>query len=229
MTFKAQKKRTDFALVTVATGEGLISTFKEMGADVVLDGGQGKNPSIEDFINAFDEVNADNIFVLPNNSNIIMAAKQASTLYQNSKVFLIESKNMGQAYSALSMLDYSSNDANAIASQIESDMQSSVTGMVTVAVRDACIDGVDIKENSYIGFVDKKMLTSKESKVETALSLCEKLSLSDKCFLIAVYGKGVLDTEREELSSLIQSNYPNVEFYEIDGKQDVYDFLLIME
>ncbi|MBO7186852.1 MAG: DAK2 domain-containing protein, partial [Clostridia bacterium] len=103
LTFKAQKKRTDFALVTVATGEGLISTFKEMGADVVLDGGQGKNPSIEDFINAFDEVNADNIFVLPNNSNIIMAAKPASTLYQNSKVFLIESKNMGQAYSALSI------------------------------------------------------------------------------------------------------------------------------
>ncbi|MBQ8426210.1 MAG: DAK2 domain-containing protein, partial [Clostridia bacterium] len=138
---KKKFNRTKFGLVTVATGNGLINTFTEFGADVVIDGGQGKNPSIERFIEAFDDANADNIFVLPNNSNIIMAAKQARDLYKGSNIFVIETKNFGQAYSILSMLDYSADDAETIAENMKSDMANVVTGMITGSIRDANIDG----------------------------------------------------------------------------------------
>jgi len=229
ISFKVKRARREFALITVATGKGLSDTFLEMGADIVLDGGQGKNPSIEEFINAFDEVNADNIFVLPNNSNIIMAAKQASNIYKGSKIFVIESKNMGQAYSALSMLDYSIGDAEKIADQIREDMSTSVTGMVTVAVRDANIDGVDIKDGNYIGFVDKKMICSNEDKVETALELLDNLIDDEKSFVIAVFGEGATEKEKAVIEKAISSKYGALEYYEIDGKQEVYDFLFIIE
>jgi len=226
---KAVRPRKKFGVVTVATGEGLINTFKELGVDEVIDGGQGKNPSIERFIEVFDEVNADWIFVLPNNSNIIMAAKQASEMYGKSKIEVIETKNIGQAYSVISMLDFSSNDGEQIASQMRLDMQGVVTGSVTKSIRDAFIDGVDIKEGYYIGFEDKKMLTSYENKIDTLISLVEKLGAKNKNFMILSYGAGVSVTERTEVSVLIKSKYPQIEFYEIDGEQEVYDFIVIIE
>jgi len=226
---KKIRPRRKFGLVTVATGKGLIDTFKEIGADEVIDGGQGKNPSIGRFIEAFDDVNADNIFVLPNNSNIIMAAKQAGEKYGKSNVVVIETKDVGQAYSVLSMLDYSADDAEKIANQMNSDMQGVVTGLVTVSVRDANIDGVDIKEGNYIGFKGKTMLASCESKIDTLIALTEKLDAKDKVFMIVSYGEGVSEVEKTEVSITIKSKYPNVEFYEIDGGQEVYDFIVILE
>lgn len=226
---KVSRPRKKFGVVTVATGEGLINTFKELGVDEVIDGGQGKNPSIERFIEVFDEVNADWIFVLPNNSNIIMSAKQASEMYGKSKIEVIETKNIGQAYSVISMLDFSSNDGEQIASQMRLDMQGVITGSVTKSIRDACIDGVDIKCGNYIGFEDKKMLTSLGNKVDTLTSLVDKLGAKDKNFMILSYGASVSDQEKIEASTLIKVKYPQIEFYEIDGKQEVYDFIVIIE
>lgn len=226
---KKQKKHTEFALVTVGNGEGLIKAFEDLGADVVIDGGQGKNPSIERFIEAFDQANADNIFVLPNNSNIIMAAKQAKELYDKSNVFVIETKNFGQAYSVLSMLDYGSGDAKAIADGMSEDMQSVVTGMVTTAIRDANIDGVDIRCGEYIGFVDKKMLCSTPDKIQTFKDLCQKLKIEENNFFIAVFGKDVSDSEKQTVIEYVEGQYPDVEFYQLEGGQDVYDFIMILE
>lgn len=226
---KRKRARRSHALVTVATGEGLINTFKELGADEVIDGGQGKNPSIERFIEAFDDVNADNIYVLPNNSNIIMAASQAAEIYKDSKIWVIKSKNFGQAYSALSMLDYSSDNAEEIAKQIESDMQNVVTGMITKSIRDANINGVDIKENDYIGFTDKTMHVANKEKLDTYMELLEKLDASDKSFLINVYGGDVTYEEKVKINEFVNKNYPNIECYEIEGNQEVYDFIIILE
>ncbi len=226
---KPQKKHTEFAVVTVATGDGLIKTFEDLGADVVIDGGQGKNPSIERFIQAFDQANADNIFVLPNNSNIIMAANQASELYDKAKIFVIPTKNFGQAYSILSMLDYEIGDAEEIAEGMKNDMQGVVTGMITTSIRTANIDGVDIKEGDYIGFVDKQMLCSTASKVETFKTLCEKLALEEKSFLVTSYGLDVTAEEKQAVKEFVEENYKGVEFYELDGGQEVYDFIMILE
>ena len=111
---KPVRSRRKYATVTVATGDGLIKIFEELGADYVITGGQTNNPSSEEFIEAFDSVNADYIFVLPNNGNVLLAAKQAANIYKGSQVIVIESKNIGQGYSALSMLDYSSDNLEEI-------------------------------------------------------------------------------------------------------------------
>ncbi len=228
--FKMPKRaRRKFATVMVASGEGLISTFLEMGADEVISGGQTNNPSSEDFIKAFDKVNADYIFVLPNNGNVIMAAKQAANIYKDSEVRVIESKSVGQGYSALSMLDYSSEDPDEIQENMTSDMQNTITGLVSLAVRDATLDGVTVKKDSFMGFTDHKMFLCEDTKVKAACSLTKALDVANKSFVIAVYGKDLAEEEREEFSSFVQETYPNVELYEIDGGQDVYDFLLIIE
>ena len=224
-----KRARCKFATVTVASGEGLISTFIEMGADEVISGGQTNNPSAEDFVKAFDKVNADYIFVLPNNGNIVMAAKQAASIYKGSEIRVIESKNIGQGYSALAMLDYSSEDPDQIQEYMTESMQNTVTGLVSVAVRDATLDGVSIKQNGYMGFTDHKMLLCEQNKMDAVYSLTNALDVKNKDFVIAVYGKGATEQEREEFACHISQNYPNIELYEINGEQEVYDFMLIVE
>lgn len=224
-----KRARCKFATVTVASGEGLISTFIEMGADEVISGGQTNNPSSEDFIKAFDKVNADYIFVLPNNGNIVMAAKQAASIYKDSEVRVIMSKSVGQGYSALAMLDYSSEDPDQIQEYMTESMQNTVTGLVSVAVRDATLDGVSVKKDSYMGFTDHKMLLCEQNKMDAVYSLTNALDVKNKDFVIAVYGKGATEQEREEFACHISQNYPNIELYEINGEQEVYDFMLIVE
>lgn len=222
-------KRKKFAVVTVATGKGLIDTFYEFGIDEVIDGGQSKNPSTKRFIEAFDNVNADYIYVLPNNSNIIMTAKEARDLYKESKVYVIESKNFGQAYSTLSMLDFSSDDPEEIANMLKEGMEDVTTGMITKSIRDANINNVDIKEGDYIGFSDKTMYVSTPSKLDTYFELIEKLDANNKNFLINVFGDSVKEEEKNAIRNLIKNKYPNLEAYEINGNQEVYDFILILE
>ncbi|MBR2988896.1 MAG: DAK2 domain-containing protein, partial [Clostridia bacterium] len=175
---KKKSERKPFGIVTVATGKGLTETFSEMGADVVIDGGQGKNPSIERFIEAFDETNADVIFVLPNNSNIIMAAKQASEIYDKSQVRVLPCKNFGQAYGILSMLEYNG-DADEIEAQMLENMAGVTTAMVTNAIRTANINGVEINEGEFIGFTDKTMLVSNKTKLGAFGELCEKIKVGE--------------------------------------------------
>jgi dihydroxyacetone kinase-like predicted kinase len=226
---KIKRGHRKYALVTVATGEGLINTFSEFGADVVIDGGQGKNPSIETFIDAFDEADADYIYVLPNNSNIIMAARQASEMYDKSKIYVIETKNFGQAYAILSMLDYTCDEPEQIKEQMVSDMADVVTGMVTTSVRTTTVDGVDIKEGEYIGFTNKTMLVSCPTKTETFSALAGALDAEQKGFIIVFYGADVTASEKEQTGAYVREHFADAEFYEIDGGQEVYDYILIME
>lgn len=225
---KVEKARKKFGVVTVATGEGIIEMFKEFGADVVIDGGQGKNPSAEVFINAFDEVNADDIFVLPNNGNIIMTANQAGQMYEKSNIHVIETKNIGDCYSALSMLDYSCDDAEQIAENLKNDTESVTTGMITKAIRDANLNGVEIKNGNYIGFTDKTMYSSAPTAPETFRILCERLGIAEKNFLIVIYGATASEEDKQKVREYAQS-LNNIEFYEIEGGQEVYDFILIIE
>lgn len=224
-----KKEHKKFALVTVATGKGLRDTFIDCGADVVIDGGQGKNPSIETFLNAFDSLDAEHIFVLPNNGNIVMAAKQAGAMHKDAQVHVVETKNFGQAYSILSMLDYSADDADVIVQNMQNDMQESVTGMVTPCIRDAVIDGVTVYDKQYIGFTDKQMLVCEKDKLSTLFAMLKKLNAQEKNFIINVFGACITDQEKQEISEMMQEKYSGIEYYEIDGGQDVYDFIVIME
>ena len=226
---KIKKERTKYGIVTVLNGQGLKDSFYDLGVDVIIDGGQTSNPSIESFIEAFDECNADNIFVFPNNSNIIMAANKAKELYSKSNIIVINSKNIGEAYSSISLLDYSSDNLDEIKENFEINMQNVTTAMLTKSIRNALINNVDIKENDYIGFKDKIMLTSNKDKLESYFELLNKLDIEHKNYLINIYGKDLLNKEKEIIEKYINDNYPSLEYYSIEGDQEIYDVILIME
>lgn len=229
--FEAQspKEKKEYAIVTVATGQGLCDTFRQLGADFVIEGGQGHNPSTEDFIDAFDAVCAKTIFVLPNNGNILLAAKQAAALYEGAQVIVVPSRDIGQGYAALAMHSYDCGDSAEIAKEMEDAMQGVLTGEVSRSVRAAKLDGVAIRENDYIGFAGKTMYASDADKVETAMQLLAKLGAAQHEILIAIYGAEVSAQEKAALHARVQSAMPRTELYEIDGGQAVYDFLLILQ
>lgn len=226
---KKQQAHKKYAVVVVATGQGLIDTFYELGVNSVIDGGQTKNPSTKDFLEAFEEVNADNIYVFPNNSNIIMTAKEAKDLYKDANIYVIESKDFGEAYSALSLLDLSVDDPEEIRQTLVEGTKSSITGTITKSIRDANINNVEIKNGDYIGFSGKTMLASNASKIETYFELLEKLDIDDREFLINVYGIDVTEEERKIIKDRLHKDYPMVEVYVINGQQEVYDFIIILE
>ena len=226
---KAKKARSKYATIVVTTGAGIIEVFKELGATYIIDGGQGKNPSINDFLSAFDEVNSDNIYVFPNNSNIIMAARQAKDLYKNSNIYVIPSKNIGEAYASLAMLDYSIEDPIELEQKFISDMECVETGLVCKAIRDVSYHDIDVKNDDYIGFTNKKVLSSSPSKVQALYDMTKALGLDTKDIITICYGADVTEEEKEEVRKIYKENNPNVEFYEIDGMQEVYDFIAILE
>ena len=225
----AKRARTKNAICVVATGSGIIDVFKELGATYIIDGGQGKNPSINDFIKAFDEINSDNIFVFPNNSNIIMAAKQAKDLYNSSNIIIIPSKNLGEAYASLAMLDLSIEDVKGLEEKFIADMQCVETGMVCKAIRSVDYKDISVKSDDFIGFTNKKVLSSNQNKVLALYDMTKALGLDEKDIVTVIYGADVSDKEKEEVRLLYQEKNSNVEFYEIDGNQEVYDFIAILE
>ena len=129
-----------------------------MGADVVIDGGQGKNPSVEIFLQAFDAVNADNIVVFPNNGNIVMAAKEAGENFKDANVYVVNSKTLGDGYTGLSAIDFSCDDIEEVLSNVEAEISASDCLMVSKAIRDTVTGGVEVKNGDYIGFVGKDIL-----------------------------------------------------------------------
>lgn len=228
-TFRHRLTRAKFAIVTVACGKGMKTLFGELGADAVIDGGQGNNPSTEIFIEAFDAVNADNIFVLPNNGNVVMAAEQAAKEYGKSQVRVIPSKTMGDGYAALTMLDYGSDDAAAIEKEMTENMKSMTTALLSKSVRDANICGVEIKKGEYIGFVGKEMLVSDPDKIAAAIELVACAGGENGEFITVFYGENATDEDKTRLKEEVEKHFPNAEFYETDGGQEVYDFMFVIE
>ncbi len=223
------KERKKYGVVAVACGEGLKETLRERGADVIVDGGQSMNPSAEDFIEAFDEVNADVIFVFPNNGNIILTAQQAAHLYDRSDVRVIESTTVGAGYAALAMLDTSFGDPDTIADDLRMAMEGVVTAEISHCVRDASIDGKEIHMGDYIGFVGKEMLAVNKSRLVTIYESIDALNLSKYDFCILICGKDATEEEAKEIEQYILSRYSGKEFYLINGGQDVYDYIMIIE
>ncbi|MBR6347795.1 MAG: DAK2 domain-containing protein [Spirochaetales bacterium] len=224
-----QARRKKFAMVVVATGEGIKNTFKDLGADYVIDGGQGRNPSSEDFITAFRSVNADTIFVLPNNGNIVLAARQAAGLFDASDVHVIESRNLGEGYAAMTMLSYDSGDTAEIESELRAAMEGVVTGLVSTSVRDTNLNGIAISMHDYIGFTNKTMLAADKDKIRCAMTLLKNLKVQEHEYLIAIYGKSASEDDRRAFRSSMSEDYPSMELYEIDGGQEVYDFMFILQ
>ena len=221
--------RRGYAVVTVASGAGLRQAFTDMGADYVVDGGQSMNPSAEDFMEAFDAVDAQTVLVLPNNSNIILAAKQAASLYEKSDVRVLESHTIGQGYTALSMLDTSSGDTDVIVSELTDAMEGVVTACVSACVRDAEMHGISVHAGEHIGFVGKDILASAATRADAACALADALDFTDREICLMICGEEAPADEAQRVYAHITKTHPRTEVYMIDGGQKIYSYMLILE
>lgn len=215
----------------VCSGDGIAQAFCELGADCIIDGGQTNNPSAKDFIEAFEKINADVILVLPNNSNIILAAKQAAEIYKDADVRVLETKDIGMGYVAMSAMDLlDGTDADALIASAEEAMAGVSTGMLSTSVRDANLNGVEIREGEYIGFIGKRMVTSKKELADAAKALIDTLLEGDDKYLLTAFrGNGLSAEVASELEAYIEERYGDVEYYFLDGGQDVYPLIFVAE
>ena len=222
------KERKKYAVIAVANGEGIKKELTDFGADIIIDGGQTMNPSASDLIAAFDKANADTIFVLPNNGNIILAANQAAELYKKSDVRVIPSKNIGDCYSVLSMLDLDSDDADSIEQNMNESMAGTLTAEISRSIRSTQMDGIEVNEGEYIGILGKKIVSSDTDCYDTALAALKLMNPGDYSSLIILRGKTGDEAVSKDIVAYAKENYPRLEVYESFGGQNVYDFILVV-
>lgn len=224
-----ERERIPLGIVAVANGEGIKEAFTEMGASVIVDGGQSMNPSTEDFIRAFDEAHAEKILVFPNNSNIILAAQTAAGLYKKSEVRVVNSKTIGDGYAALSMLDTENGDIDAIAEECDAAMEGVLTAEISQCVRNAEFDEISVNIGDYIGFMGKNILSCSKTRIEATLKTIDQLNLKEHEICIVIKGEDATDNECEEIESYIAKNYPRAEVFFIEGGQQIYSYIIVAE
>lgn len=224
-----RNERKKYACVTVADGDGLIEQFRSLGADYVIDGKQTMNPSTQEFISAFDAVNADVIFVMPNNSNIILAVNQAAEMYEGSRVVIVGSKTLAEGYAAMSMLDYSQGGVDEIKGAFDEAIAGVTTGLVSYSIRDCRLGGRDIKKGEFLGFADKTPVSSGKDMTAVACELLDATVTADTAVVVAMRGKDAPEQSAVAIAEHMKKTAPHVEFYEFDGGQDVYSYIFVVE
>lgn len=223
---KSEPKET--AVISVCAGDGLRDTFLELHCDYVVSGGQTMNPSAEDMVQAVRDVNAKNVIILPNNSNIVMTAQQTATILEDEiNVIVIPTKTIPQGLSACIMfnpdtsLDDNIEEMNEAVSNVK-------TGQVTFAIKDTNIDGVEIKANDYMALVEKNIVACLGDKLSALKVVLEKLVDEDAELITLIYGEDVNDDDIEEIESFVEDNF-EAELEVINGKQPVYSFIVGVE
>ena len=225
---KAPKKK--FSVLTVATGEGICSLFSDMGADGIISGGQTCNPSTEEFIEAFEAHPSEDIIVLPNNKNVMLAATQAANMYGGARVHIVPTYTLMEGYAALSVITPGISDIEAVVKSAERAAKSIVGSEVTRAVRDVTIDGVSIRTGDYISITDGKITSVAEDRDEALLGMLESVEDIDDYEIITLFvGEDVNDEQRVTITEKIEEKYPDHELIVYKGKQAVYDYLIAIE
>ena len=214
----SNEPRKPYGFIAVSIGKGLGEIFKGIGADYLIEGGQTMNPSTEDMLNAIEKVNADVIYILPNNKNIILAAEQAKSLVEDKKIFVVPSKTVPQGIAALiNFLPDLSPEENL--ENMTSEMGRIHTGQITYAVRNTNIDGMEIHEGDIMGIGDSGMLAVGQNVNETVLETLKRM-VEDESELISVYfGEDVTEEDAEALVEKVQTAFPNCEVELNDGGQ----------
>lgn len=218
-----------FSVLAVATGDGLSALFVDMGADRIIAGGQTANPSIEEFISAFESCETEDIIVLPNNKNVILAARQAAELYDKARVHIIETKSLMQGYSALSVITPGIKDMEVLCTSSKHAAEGVIGIEVTRAVRDVSMNGMDIKAGDYIAITEGEINAVDVTAEDTVMAALAETD-TDLCEIITVFtGKDVSDDRRSELAERIEEEYPDCEVTFYEGGQEVYDYMLALE
>ncbi len=224
----AAEPRKKDGFVAVSIGAGMNEIFLGLGADHIIEGGQTMNPSTEDVLNAIEAVNADTVYVLPNNKNIILAAEQAKTLTEDKKVVVIPSKTVPQGIAALINYAYDK-DAEENAELMTAEMKKVKTGQVTYAVRDTSIDGMEIKQGNIMGLDDSTIRAVGDSVEDTAYELLVNMIDEDSELITLYYGEESTEEEAEALANRVMESYPDVEVEVHSGNQPIYYYVISVE
>lgn len=226
---KEEKPKDKYALIAVSAGEGISEFFKEIGINEIVFGGQTMNPSTEDFISAIKKCNAENVIILPNNSNIVMAASQAcDVLADEINCMVVPSKTIPQGITAAIMFNIDAEPEENL-QEMKSALKNVKSGSVTFAIRDTEIDGVNIVKDDFIGILDKEIVTCKHSKIDTTIELLDKMVDEDSAVITLLYGEDVNEKDLNKLSKIIEERYPDVDLDIRNGGQPVYSFLIGVE
>ena len=225
---KIEAEKKDQGMLAICAGEGIRDIFKDLFVDRVIEGGQTMNPSASDIATAVQKINAENVFVFPNNKNIILAAEQAKALVDNRTIHVIPTKNVPQGFAAaLSFSPEASLEENK--TNMIHALDNVKAGQVTHAVRTTNVNGFSITEGDIIGLDDKKILAKSDSIDETVLSLLEKLKEDQHEVITLYYGEGVTEEDAKALSEKVQEAFPDCDVDYHFGGQPVYYYLLSLE
>ncbi len=225
---KPSEPAKEMGFVSVSIGDGMNEVFKGLGVDYIIEGGQTMNPSTEDMLNAIEHVNAKNVFILPNNKNIVMAANQAVSLVEDKNIIVIPTKTIPQGITALVnyIPDHSPEDnKEAMLSEIENVK----TGQVTYAVRDTEIDGKTIKQDDYMGIGDHSILAVGKDLKSTTLEMVDEMVDEDSAIVSIYFGSETTEEAAEEIASVIEEKYPDVEVEVNNGGQPIYYYVISVE
>ena len=225
---KASEPRKAMGFITVSIGQGLNEIFNELGADYIIEGGQTMNPSTEDMLNAIDQVNADTIFILPNNKNIVLAANQAKALVKEKEIIVIPTKTVPQGITAI--INFMP-DADAAANEeaMLEAIQNVKTGQVTYAVRDTHVDDKEIHEGDIMGIGDKGILAVGTEVEETAKEMLALLVDEDSELISLYYGEEVSEEDAQKFTAEVEELYPDVDVDAHFGGQPIYYYVLVVE
>lgn len=225
---KKAEPRKPIGFITVSIGEGLNSIFRELGADYIIEGGQTMNPSTEDMLNAIDQVNADTIFILPNNKNIVLAANQAKALVEDKQIIVIPTKTVPQGITAI--INFMA-DADAAANEeaMLEGIQNVKTGQVTYAVRDTKIDDKEIHEGDIMGIGDAGILAVGTDIHETAKEMLADLVDEDSELISLYYGAEIEEAEAAKFAAEIEELYPDIDIDAHFGGQPIYYYVMAVE
>ena len=225
---EAAAPRKEVGFIAVSIGEGMNEIFKGLGVDYIIEGGQTMNPSTEDIMNAVDKVNADTIYVLPNNKNIILAAEQARSLVEDKKLIVIPSKTVPQGITAVvNYIDGESAEVNA--EHMVQEMARVKSGQVTYAVRDTVIDDKTITEGDIMGIGDSGILSVTQSVDSATAELIDALVDEESELISIYYGEDVAEEDAEALAEQIEEKYPDVDVELQNGGQPIYYYVLSVE
>lgn len=225
---KADEPRKKYGFVAVSVGEGLDEIFKGLNVDHIISGGQTMNPSTEDILNAIDKINADNIYVLPNNKNIILAAQQAESLVEDKNIIVIPSKTIPQGISA--MIGFIPNNSPEDNKEAMIDSMSYVkTGEVTYAVRDTVIDDKEIKEGNIMGIGDEGILAVGEEIDDTTINMIKEMQDEESEIVSLYYGAEVTEEAANKLADKIAEALPEIEVEVYPGGQPIYYYIASVE
>ncbi|WP_448861917.1 DAK2 domain-containing protein [Dorea sp.] len=225
---KSAEPRKAMGFIAVSIGAGMNEIFKELGADYIIEGGQTMNPSTEDMLNAIDQVNADTVFILPNNKNIVLAANQAKSLVEDKEIIVIPTKTVPQGITAI--INFMPDaDAKTNEETMLEEIKNVKTGQVTYAVRDTHIDDKEIHEGDIMGIGDSGILAVGKELEETTKELIANLVDEDSELISIYYGEEVSEEDAEKFTEEISELYPDVDVDIQFGGQPIYYYVLAVE